>query len=353
MEVTRRCRSFLLHTTLVISLALLTSCSGKAQKNTENRLETGSSKIAGVSLVNPPSEIGTSKMEELQRVHAGWVSVIPYAFSRKGQPGVSYDHPEQWWGERTDGTIRLIEMAHETGMKVMLKPHVWVMGQGWTGDFQLQTEADWAIWERAFSAYILHFAAIADSLGVELFCIGTEYRFPARERPSFWRSLIEQVRTVYKGDLTYAANWDNFDQIEWWGQLDYVGIDAYFPLAEGIHPTPDAIEEGWERVSVSLAAFADRWQKPILFTEYGFQSVNGAAWKHWEVQKTKENINKTLQAEAYACTFRSLMHKHWFAGGFLWKWHFTSWSEDRYHTAWTPQGKPAEQVIANWYKKWK
>jgi len=186
---------------------------------------------------------------------------------------------------------------------------------------------------------------------VEIFCIGTEYRIPARKRPSFWKELITEVRTIYGGQITYASNWDNYDQITWWDAVDFIGIDSYFPLASGSHPSVEQIKEGWEPVKRDLAAFSLKWDKPILFTEYGFQSANGAAGPHWEVDKSSNNINEELQADAYEATFQSLQNVTWWKGGFFWKWHFTSNSSRWKGTEWTPQGKPAEQVIARWYQK--
>lgn len=308
-------------------------------------------RIHGASLVNPPRPIESSSMKELSRVNAQWVAVIPYGFSRSGQGGVTFDHGQQWWGERTYGSCMLIQYAKENDLKVMLKPHVWVGGEGWCGDFDLATEAQWSQWENDFSKYIINHARKADSLDVELFCIGTEYRIPARERPEFWRKLISEVRGVYGGKITYASNWDNYENITWWNELDYIGIDAYFPLVEGEHPTIDQIKKGWDPVKQKLNAFSNKWNKPILFTEYGFQSVNGAAGKHWEVDKSSSNINNALQADAYEATFQAFDDEPWFAGGFFWKWHFNTGKGNWRGTEWTPQGKPAEQVIAKWYQK--
>lgn len=309
-------------------------------------------RINGVSLVNPPRVISADEMGEVKRINAEWVAVIPYAFSRSGKPGVSFDNQGQWWGERKEGSCKLIEYAHSHNLKVMLKPHVWVRGEGWTGDYKLSAEADWKTWEADFSEYIMNYAKVADSLGVEMLCIGTEYRIPAKERPEFWRGLIKNIREVYSGKLTYASNWDNYENITWWNELDYIGIDAYFPLVEGAHPTVKEIEEGWKPIKTKLSSFSHKWNKPILFTEYGFQSANGAAGKHWELDKSSENTNEQLQADAYEATYRALMKESWFAGGFLWKWHFTYTGGGRWRgTEWTPQNKPAEKVIARWYGK--
>ncbi|MEQ9404770.1 MAG: hypothetical protein RIM99_14350 [Cyclobacteriaceae bacterium] len=308
-------------------------------------------KINGASLVSPPREIESDRLKELMAINAGWVAVIPYGFSREGEPSVSFDHERQWWGERTEGTIELIKLAKANGLKVMLKPHVWVRGQGWTGDYTLDSEEKWLQWENDFSRYILNHATVADSLDVEMLCIGTEYRTPAAERPDFWKRLIKEVKAVYDGKITYASNWDNYENITWWDEADYIGIDSYFPLAEGDSPSIEEMKKGWMPLKENLRAFSKKWKKPILFTEYGFQSVKGGAGRHWEVDKSMENADMEVQKKAYEATFQSVWNEPWFAGGFLWKWHLTTRGAERNMTRFTPQGKPAATVIAKWYGK--
>lgn len=332
----------------LLMLAILVVIGGLVMvaSGTEDRYQ-----INGASLVNPPRPISMEALGPVKRTNAEWVALIPYAFSRSGEPKVTFDHSRQWWGEHTDGNCQLIQFAKDQGLKVMVKPHVWSMGDGWVGDFDLGTESEWKVWEKDYTAYILNHAVKADSMNVEMLCIGTEYRIPSRERPAFWRSLIRQVREVYKGKITYAANWDNFDQITWWDAVDYIGIDAYFPLVEGDHPSVDAIEKAWTPIKNDLSAHSRKWNKPILFTEYGFQSANGAAGPHWDVDKSETNVNLQLQADAYEATFRALQDESWWMGGFFWKWHIVTRGDRWRGTEWTPQNKPAEQVIAKWYGK--
>ncbi|MEO9871585.1 glycoside hydrolase family 113 [Ekhidna sp.] len=331
---------------LLLSILLICGCLAMVMMPSEKE-----GLINGVSLVNPPREITQDKMGEVKRINAGWVAVIPYGFSRSGQPSVTFDHSRQWWGEQTDGSCKLIEYAKSHDLKVMLKPHVWVMGEGWTGDYTLSSEDDWERWEQDFSAYILNYAKVADSMNVEILCIGTEYRTPAKERPDFWRGLIKEAKEIYSGKITYASNWDNYENITWWGEVDYIGIDAYFPLAEGDNPSVEEIRLGWQPVKYQLSSFSKKWNKPILFTEYGFQSANGAAGKHWEVDKSESNSNHQIQADSYEATYQALSDEQWFAGGFLWKWHFSEKYGNWRGTEWTPQNKPAEEVIARWYGK--
>lgn len=317
-----------------------------------NLRDLSNNRINGASVVNPPKPIESTTLSQVKKVNANWIAAIPYGFSRAGQSTVSYDHPNQWWGERTEGNNKLAEYAKEHGLKVMVKPHVWVMGQGWAGDFDLDTENDWKEWEKDYTEYIMHHATEAEALDVELFCVGTEYRVPAKGRPAFWKSLIAQVREVYKGKITYAANWDNYQNISWWDHVDYIGVDAYFPLVEGDHPSITEIMEGWKPIKQDLSLFSKKWNRPILFTEYGFQSMDGATGNHWEVDKSMVSANIQLQADAYEATFRVFENEDWWAGGFFWKWHFTSHTGDWQKKEWTPQNKPAAEVIARWYAKW-
>lgn len=303
--------------------------------------------INGVSLVSPPQKISPKRFQSLVDVNANWVALIPFGFSRKGEPEVSFNHSRQWWGERTDGTKELAKCSRDYGLKVMLKPHVWIMGQGWPGEYDLQSEDDWEIWERTYREYIMTYAHLADSIAADLFCIGTEFRFAGVKREKFWRELAREVRTVYKGEITYASNWDNFEQIKFWDELDYIGVDAYFPLTDSLSPSVREIEQGWSDIKQQLRSSGAKYDKPILFTEYGYQSLKGAAGKHWEVDKSQASIDMDVQANAYEALFNVFWEEKWFAGGFLWKWHLKDDFGGPLNPNFTPQGKAAEKVIRN------
>ncbi len=309
------------------------------------------SKINGVCLVNPPSKITSEQMGEVKRTNAQWVAVIPYAFSSVNESKISFDHSRQWWGERTEGNEMLIRYAKENNLKIMVKPHVWVKGQGWAGDFDLDTEEKWKEWEQNYSKYIMNYVRNAEAMNAEMICIGTEYRVAARKRSKFWRKLIQDIRKIYSGKITYAANWDNYKNITWWDALDYIGIDSYFPLTIGVDPSIKSIKIGWNPIKKELAKFSEKWNKQILFTEYGFQSMTGATGRHWEIEKNEKNVNLQLQANAYEATFQALENEDWWAGGFFWKWHFSNLKNDWVRHEWTPQNKPAEKIIAKWYEK--
>lgn len=307
-------------------------------------------KINGVNFVAPSRVLTQNPMTPVVDLGAGWISVMPYAYSNKRSPGVRHNTRWQWWGERTEGTIATIKYAQEKGLKVMLKPHIWVSGEGWAGDFYLESEEDWQKWEKAYENYVIPLAVEAEKLNVEMICIATEYRQVIRKRPSYFPKLIKKIRKVYSGKLTYAANWDNFTQVKFWDQLDYIGIDAYFPLSEVKNAGEEVLCTAWEPHKAQIFQQYKKWKKPVLFTEYGYCSVAYGARRPWE-EGDLGGISMKAQEEAYKAIFQSFWTENWFAGGFIWKWYFHNPSAGGENNRdFTPQNKPVTSIIKQWYR---
>lgn len=307
-------------------------------------------KINGVNFVAPSRVVSQNPMTPVVELGAGWISVMPYAYSNKRSPGVRHNTRWQWWGERTEGTIATIKYAKEKGLKIMLKPHIWVSGEGWAGDFYLESEEDWKVWEKAYEDYVLPLAKEAEKLDVEMICIATEYRQVIRKRPEYFPKLIKKIRSVYSGELTYAANWDNFTQVKFWDKLDYIGIDAYFPLAEEKNAGADLLCNAWVPHKAQIFQAYKKWKKPVLFTEYGYCSVAYGARRPWE-EGDVGGISMEAQVEAYKAIYQSFWTEDWFAGGFIWKWYVNnSGSGGENNRDFTPQNKPVTAVIKQWYR---
>ena len=304
----------------------------------------------GVNFVAPSRQLETNPFDPVVSLGAEWISVMPYAFGAPFSPTISFDQARQWFGETTAGARQTILMARKKGLKVMLKPHVWIRGQGWCGDFYCRNETDWTCWEESYESYIMHMVDLANELKVEMICIGTEYRKAVVERPEFWKSLILKIRAAYDGKLTYAANWDNFEKVNFWSLLDYIGIDAYFPLVDKKEPTKDEMIKAWKPHKAVLRSFYRKWDRPILFTEYGYRSVDYTARRPWETGNFG-SVNHQGQIQAYEAMYEACWQEEWMAGGFLWKWfdyHERAGGEN--HSGFTPQNKPVIKSIQYWYQ---
>lgn len=303
-------------------------------------------RLNGVNLVAPRSPFQIDSLRTIQQIGAKWVAIVPYAFCNAQTAEITFDHPRQWWGEKPEGVIESIKMAHSLGLKVMLKPHLWVGGQGWAGDLSFPTDSLWQVFEQHYEAYLNAYIKIADSLQVDLVCIGTEVRQSTDQRKEFWQKLISQSKSQYSGKLTYAANWDEYEQIEFWDQMDYIGIDAYFPLSEEKVSKMDELMSAWELPKMELKRLSEQLQKPILFTEYGYESIDYNTIGHWKVSKDSLAVNFENQAIAFAALYQTFKSEDWWAGGFIWKWHLDrNGLGNRTIKAYTPQDKPALNVI--------
>ncbi|MCB0661624.1 MAG: hypothetical protein KDC24_02700 [Saprospiraceae bacterium] len=309
-------------------------------------------KIKGVSFVAPPRPFSEDPMMPLKAIGSNWVCVIPYAFTRMEVPELIYNHHgKQWWGEKPEGIRTTIELAQKNGLKVMLKPQVWIP-RGWTGTLSFEDE-NWATWEKGYEDYILYFAAMAEEMQVKIFCLGTEFRTSIKQRPDFWNDLIRKVRKVYSGNITYAANWDDYEDVPFWDQLDFIGINSYFPLVDKKTANLVELETAWNKWLGEIQEFMVDKQAPLLFTEYGYLSVDNCTWQTWEIESNIHHyqVNETAQANAYLALYTAFWDKPYWAGGFLWKWFPEMKGHEGYpEKDYTPQGKEAEEVIRGWWK---
>jgi hypothetical protein len=312
-----------------------------------------SQKIGGVNFVSPNTKNNFSNFKSLERIGVNWIAFNPYAFSKSKEPGVTFNYQHSWWGEQSDGITFMIEQAKREKFKIMLKPHVWVVGEGWCGQYDLKDEKEWKEWEKDYARYILTYAKIAEKYKVEMLCIGTEYKIAATKRELFWRGLIKAIRKIYKGKITYAANWDNYQNIKFWDELDFIGIDAYFPLSQSKDGNTKELNLKWEGIITQLNKFSKENKKKIIFTEFGYKSTNYSTWNQWEIEniRSDEKVNIKAQEIAYSALFSNVWNQSWFSGGFLWKWFPSDEkSGGLKNSDYTPQHKPVEEIIIKYYK---
>ena len=187
------------------------------------------------------------ELDRLKKMGVNWVSIHPYARIH-GDGAVTYrysaDNPPSY-------LTRPIQMAHQRGMKICIKPHLayWGSKFSWRGAIQFDNEIDQNRFESTYRAWILTLATLARE--ADAFIIGTELDATAHQK-GFWDDLAAQTRTITPAMLGYAANWDRLDKIEFWTSLDFIGVQAYFPLSTEHHPTLDQLQAGWSRIADQL-----------------------------------------------------------------------------------------------------
>ncbi len=298
-----------------------------------------------------PEKISHEHVSPLIKASANYVALMPFGFIKDlSSPEVIHNTKRQWFGETEEGIIQYAKEFQKKGISLMIKPQIWVWRGEFTGYIKMNSEENWKTLEASYLEFILTYAKTAQRLKADVFCIGTELENFVINRPEFWNKLIKEVRKVYKGKLTYAANWDEFKRVPFWKDIDYIGIDAYFPLSEKKSPTLEEFEKGWEPHKKEILRVREKVNKPVLFTEYGYRSINYAGKKPWEAHRVEGEINLENQKNATQALYNQFWKEDWFAGGFIWKWfHKHKEVGGKNNNRFTPQNKPTEELIRKLY----
>lgn len=337
---------------------LLAQYSGNAVRGGEDKTVRFSLNgiFKGVCWTGERQRLPKDAIDTVRSFGVEWISQTPFGWMRSpDSPEVHFNPDRGWWGETAEGIRTTTRLAHQKGIKVMLKPHLWIIRpseNGWRDVVGFESEAEWLQWEKGYTRFIMYYAQLAEQEKIRIFCIGTEFTRSLLTRPRYWRMLIRKIRAVYSGQLTYAANWyKEFQETEIWSDLDYIGIQCYFPLTEKENPTIDQLITGWQPHISVIEAVSRKFTKPVILAEVGYTNAKGAAIKPWLWSQDipQSQLNNKVQATAYEALFRVFGGRKWLAGIFIWKWRP---SHDRVRPEridFSPQNKPAGDVLRKWY----
>jgi hypothetical protein len=305
----------------------------------------------GVSFVASRDSITSKHTNPVLKVQSNYVALMPFGFIKKlASPQITHNTQRQWFGETKNGLMQYAKRFQQEKVQIMVKPQIWVWRGEFTGNIKMDSEENWKILEDSYRDFILTYAKVAESLNAEILCIGTELEQFVMNRSAYWQKLIQDIRSIYKGKLTYAANWDEFKRVPFWKDLDFIGIDAYFPLSEKKTPTIAEFESGWKVHKAAILGVQKQFNKPILFTEYGYRSVDFTGKKPWDSNRVEGALNLAAQVNGLQAIHNQFWKEEWFAGGFIWKWfHRHEKVGGKKNNRFTPQNKPAEELIRKLY----
>lgn len=257
-----------------------------------------------------------SSLDSLKNIGCNWVSFSPFRYMASASSPIIIDSlPNQWYGESKPGIIEMADAAHIKGIKVLVKPHLWIMNGDFTGD--IKNPINQSQWENQYENYMLTYAKLCELHKVEMLSIGNELKTPVSSNPNYWTEMIKKIRLVYTGKLTYSANWDNFDKIPFWDKLDLIGINAYFPVCNEKTPSKKCLAKGWKTWVKKINHLKIKTQKPVIFTELGYRSTDYCCKQPWSFSNNNGKQNK-CQENAYQFFFDNIYGKE-VTGVFLWK----------------------------------
>ncbi len=298
------------------------------------------------------SEQCVNALNEIADLGATWISLTPVG--RMADLN-SYEvlHDFEIPATTNEELIRRTAgQARALGLKVALIPHVYVTSGKWRGQIDPGSDEAWDEWFESYKRFLGRYATLAQEIDAALFSVGVEFKSSTNYYPERWRELIDFVRSIYSGKLTYSANWDEAEYIEFWDALDLIGINAFWPLTwlpgQGFEMMCEmATTRADETESLSI-----HWDRPVVFTEFGVKSARDATIDPWKWPELCPDLtyDELTQAAAYRAVFETFGWREWFNGVFIWKYFANSDSlAQEAPTGFSPKDKRAEQVLSRWF----
>jgi hypothetical protein len=287
-------------------------------------------------------------LDELVRLGANAISITPFGrlwSLRSTQIALDFEQPYQ---DNRRAVARMIAQAKARGLRVLLIPHLWVETGGWRGEIEPGSEQGWTEYQSSYRRFILAWARDAQAAGADAFSIGVECKSWSGRYGDYWTSLIAEVRQVFHGQLTYSANWDEADGVLFWDQLDFVGVNAFYPLAHEHGASDASYAQGADRALDQLGELASALQKPVVLVEIGYTTRTDAAVEPWLWPDDMQHVtvDEREQARALAALAGAAASRPWIHGLFVWR-YYANLDDVSQEAIWgfSPHAKLAEPVL--------
>ena len=292
-------------------------------------------------------------MERLASLGGDWAAL---AFAvRQDTFHSTVIRPDYRWTVRDADVLCAVRKLHDLGLKVCMKPMVNCADGVWRAHIRFPEpewgDTDyWKEWFSSYSAFLCHYAELAEETGCEMFCVGCEM-LGTEHKVDYWRDTIAQVRKIYHGPLVYNTNHGKEWSVKWWDAVDYIGTSAYYGVAKEPGDSLENMTEAWNRQKENLAALSSaNGGKKIIFMEIGCRSARGCAMMPYDFSHREFPYDEEEQARFYESCLQAMWGEDWFGGFFWWDW-YTKLPQRQPELGFSIVGKRAEQVIRAWYGK--
>ena len=270
------------------------------------------------------TEASAALLDHLVRMGVTWISITPFGRIWSLNSTDIYMDFEAPYEDNREAVGRIIQQAHERGIRVLVIPHLWVWNEsGWRGEIDFPDEDGWLAYQASYRAFVLAWARDAELYGADAFSVGVECKSWSGRFGAFWTSLIADVRHDFGGWLTYSANWDEAENVLFWDQLDFIGVNAFYPLADHNEATTAEYFAGAARIRDQVATLTEVLDMPLLFVEVGYTTRANAAVEPWLWPDGMTDVvySEEEQARALDASFQAFVPERFFAGFFLWRYY--------------------------------
>ena len=295
------------------------------------------------------TDASATSLERLDDIGIRAVSLTPFGY-QNARGGISIRSSERFPGGENSEVMRTdITRCREQGMTVMIKPHLWITG-AWRGEIIPDPAlGGWEAWFVSYTEFILEWARFAETSAADWFVVGVELKTSSTQT-ELWRALIAAVREVYSGRITYAANWDEVGQIDFWSDLDAVGVQMFAPLAEeGEAPTEQSARDAAARWLEEYRVISAAAERPLILTEAGvINRANSLVRPYeWPTNAGEESTptGELHQRWAYEAIIETFGQADDVIGIYWWKVFTDLETREEGAVGFSPLDKPAEEVL--------
>ncbi|MEU6357761.1 hypothetical protein ABZ896_52165 [Streptomyces sp. NPDC047072] len=246
----------------------------------------------------------------------------------------------------------LLDTAAAAGLRITLRPLldertlVAADPLAWRGSL---APADRAAWFRSYGAFLAPYLELAARHHVRTVVVGAE--LTSLEDDPRWRDLLTTARSLFPGELSYDANWDDYVSRHVPVPVDHLGVDAYFPLTGlGDDASVADLVAGWQR-------WLDRKSTGklprIVLSEVGIVA-SGGAYRHPAVWKSDGPLDTTVQRRWFEAACQVARDRD-MAGLYWWNLDFHAdpgAADPRTDPPASFLSRPAESVIASCFRAW-
>lgn len=286
-------------------------------------------------------EARKSLEQMIQRTNVNFVILVPNGVQDTPQSEkIDYTSMVTMSDDEIKETLHYL---HDMGIRTALKPTVNCRNGTWRAhisffDEDVPCEPKWRNWFHSYEEFQMHFANVAQECGCEMFIAGCEM-VQSEHREAEWRHVMEQLRTVYSGLLSYNTDKYQEHNVKWWDAVDVISSSGYYPAGD------------WDKQLDRIEKVVLKADKPFFFAECGCKSIQGSSKvpNDWSL---KGAIDVNEQAEWFRQMFTACAKRDWIKGFAIWEWGWNLYAPNKAGedgSYWIYQ-KPAEKIIADFFK---
>lgn len=237
-----------------------------------------------------------------------------------------------------------INFCSSINLNAIIKPTVNCLNGVWRAyidffDNDVPCEPKWSQWFKSYTDFQLHYARISEEMGLEIFIAGCEMVM-AQRREKECRKLIDEIRKVYSGKISYNTDKYQEENVSWWDCVDIISSSGYYPI--------DDISNQLDRIQTTV----NKYNKPFFFAECGCKSAKGSEFipNDWSI---KGEVDLKAQADWYDKFLYECSKRKWINGTVIWEWNNLNINKALASAdeSYSIYNKPAESIVKRHYMK--